>query len=691
MVKMRFTQKTLLSYLAIFFIFFVLIFICYSGVFLNFSTKIPGGDHDDVRHILSLINYTIHAPIKDIYHFPIYYPESYVLARTHPLFGVSFFFKIFHSLGFNLNQSYNLYIIISLIIGAFGCFLLAREISNSEIFAFLFSTIYILHQKNTLFLVWLNFLSVFYVPFVFYFLVRFFKTKKRIYMISAVLFALMQIMASLYYGAILWGLLIPSFLIVAFILKIVPLKDFKQSIFYLFIGLILILLIFSPFLTITQPELPESDGHSLATALDLFYYSKIISHIFGFDPNVPSMYFFPGFSFFLFVLFFIVSFLDNKKHKYLLFLLLAVLSVLLACSVFLNHAASDWLFLTFLGIAVSAVIAGWNNMDKWTKLVTISLALFMLFFISFPHIPLLKTISLFDVFGKIMPVQGLRGMSRIFFISVPFLITIAAVGGARSFKAFEDFNKKKKFLFVALILSLMIVENIRFEKQKNMMTEFQKPSGDVYKLLPFNSDKIILEIPYYLGIRRSHNSTYALSWDIHRNYLLNGVTPNAPWGYIPEMLSILGPNQDNFPSEEKLKDLINKHSVTHVIFHWDIIQDEIRDRMQTRVNQIKKFGKIEFRDKKNTILRTQEYIPIENIIRTYSLYHLRKKRIKIVLNKTYAGQIMVYLNNRLVRRQKLNSDKIYINLKNWPMNVSGNRIEVKFRRPVWLKTIELIE
>jgi len=688
---MRFTQKTLLSYLAIFFIFLVLIFICYSGVFLNFSTKIPGGYHGDVMHELSLINYTIHAPIKNIYHFPVYYPESYVLARTHPLFGVSFFFKIFHLLGFDLNQSYNFYIIISLIIGAFGCYLLAREISNSEIFAFLFSTIYILHQKNTLFLVWLNFLSVFYVPFVFYFLVRFFKTKKRIFMICAVLFALMQIMASLYYGAILWGLLIPSFLIVAFILKIISLKDLKQSIFYLFIGLILILLIFSPFLTITQPEVPESEGYSLATALDLFYYSKIISHIFGFDPQVPAMYFFPGFFFFLFILFFIVSFLDNKKHKYLLFLFLAALSVLLTCSVFLNHAVSDWLFLAFLGIAVSAVIAGWKNMDKWTKLVTISLALFMLFFISFPHIPLLKTISLFDVFGKIMPVQGLRGIRRIFFISIPFLITIAAIGGARSFKALEHFNRKKKFLFVALILLFMITENIRFEKQKNMMTEFQKPSGDVYKLLPFNKDKIILEIPFYFGIRNFHNSAYALSWDTHRNFLLNGVTPNEPRGYIPELLNILGRYQNNFPNEEKLKDLINKYSVTHVIFHWESIRDEIRDIMQKRVNQIKKFGKIVYRDEKNTILRTQEYIPIENIIRTYSLYHLRKKRIKIVLYKTYAGRILIYLNNRLVRRQKLNSDTIYINLKYWPMNVSGNRIEVKFRRPVWLKTIELIE
>ncbi len=686
-----FLKMKIPSNLAIFFIFLVLIFICYSGLFLNFSTKIPGGDHPDVINILSIINFTMHAPIKDIYHFPIFYPESYMLARTHPLFGVSFFFKIFHSLGFNLNQSYNLYIIVSLIIGAFGCYLLAREISKSEIFAFLFSTIYILHQMNTLFFVWLNFLSVFYVPYVFYFLIRFFKTKRRIFIIGAVLFALMQIMASLYYGAILWGLLIPLFLIAALILKIISLKDFKQSLFYLFIGLILILLIFSPFLTITQPEQSESDGHSLVTALDLFYYSKIISKIFGFDPKVQALYFFPGFSFLLFILFFIVSFIDNKKYKNLLFLFLAVLSVLLTCFVFLNNAASDWLFLAFLGITASAVIAGWKNMDKWTKLVTISLAFFMLFFISFPHIPLLKTISLFDVFSKVMPVQGLRAIRRICFICLPFLITIAAIGGARSFKLFEDFNKKKKFLFIALILSLMIVENIRLEKQKKRMTELQKPSSDVYKLLPFNKDKIILEIPFYFGFNQPHNSAYTLSWSEHRNLLLNGFTPNEPFGYIHELSSILGRYQNNFPSEEKLRNLINKYSVTHVIFHWDRIHDETRDLIRTRVNQIKKFGKIVYRDEKNTILRTQEYIPIKNIIRTYSLYHLRKKRIEIVLYETYSGRITIRLNNRLVRRRELNSERIHIDLKHWPMSVSGNRIEVNFKRPVRLKAMELIE
>jgi hypothetical protein len=173
--------------------------------------------------------------------------------------------------------------------------------------------------------------------------------------------------------------------------------------------------------------------------------------------------------------------------------------------------------------------------------------------------------------------------------------------------------------------------------------------------------------------------------------LLNGVTPNTTFVYIPELLSILGRHQNNFPSEEKLRNLINKYSVTHVIFHWDRIYDETNDVIRTRGNQIKKFGRIVYRDEKNTILRTQEYIPIKNIIRTYSLYHLRKKRIKIVLYKTYAGRITVHLNSRLVRRRELNSDTIHIDLKYWPMNVSGNRIEVKFKRPVRLKTIELIE
>ena len=104
-----------------------LIFLFYPGLFFDFSNKIPFGDNGEVQNILSIINYSIHTALPNLYHLPFLYPLSYVLARTHPLFGISVFFKVFKSFGINLEESVNLYIIISLIIGALGCYLLIKE------------------------------------------------------------------------------------------------------------------------------------------------------------------------------------------------------------------------------------------------------------------------------------------------------------------------------------------------------------------------------------------------------------------------------------------------------------------------------------------------------------------------------------------------------------------------------------
>jgi hypothetical protein len=164
-------------------------------------------------------------------------------------------------------------------------------------------------------------------------------------------------------------------------------------------------------------------------------------------------------------------------------------------------------------------------------------------------------------------------------------------------------------------------------------------------------------------------------------------------GYKPELLSIIGRHQNEFPNEEKLKRMISKYSVTHIIFHWDLIakfQNQPRRKMQERVNQIINYGKIIYSDEKHTVMKTKEYIPIKRIIRTYSQYHLRKKQVKVVLSEKYSGNITIFLNNRLVRRQKIDSEFVSIDLREWPLSISGNRIEIVFKQPVMLNSIELI-
>ena len=160
----------------IFLFYLLIIFICYPGLFLHFSNAVIRGEPGDLHNILSVISHSITTPLKQIYHLSIFYPESYVLTKTHPLFGISIFFYFFKLIGLSLTESTNLYIILSLLFGAWGVFLLAGEFVQNKFFPLLFSTLYILHPLNHLHFVWLNFLSRFYFAFIFLFLIKYFKT-----------------------------------------------------------------------------------------------------------------------------------------------------------------------------------------------------------------------------------------------------------------------------------------------------------------------------------------------------------------------------------------------------------------------------------------------------------------------------------------------------------------------------------
>jgi len=689
-MRITFSNKVVLT-LAILIFYVVLTFVLYPHLFLNFSSKVPGGGQDDVSNILGIINFSIHSQPGDIYHLPVYYPHSFMLARTHPLFGVSVFFKVFQILGLDLIQSTNLYIIACFIIGAFGCYLLAGELSTHKVFPLLFSTLFIIHQKNTLFYVWIHFLSLFCIPFVFFFLIRFFRTKKRMYILAASVFAFFQILSSLYLGAQLWMFLLPSFLGFALLLKIISFKEIKPVLGYLAVTAVLIVVVFFPFNKITQSGLEStSDTASLIRVSDLFYYSKIIGKIFGGSFNEPLdiniNYYFPGFVFFLFVLFFVASYFDTDKMKKTFFIVLVTLTVLISSFLYIDLIILDALFLILMVLTLFSILKNWKKIDKWTKLFLMSLSFFPLLLIKFPHLS--DVPSIYEIIRKWLPIEGMRAIDRTLFVSLPFLIAIAAKGSSRFFQSYKDYKKGAKILIATLILFLMVAENSRFDKQKKMMEDLPFHDPKIYEILPKSETQVLLEIPYYLD---SQNSRYVLNWELHRNSLLNGSTSIGPQDYFPELLGIIRKRHNNFPIEPKLKQLINKYSVNHIIFHWDRLESYPREDIRQRVNQIQDFGKIIYSDSQHTILKTQEYIPIKNIMRTYASHHLKKKHIKIIFYETYTGEIRIYLNEQLIRTQNINSNTVLFSLKDKPLSVHGNQIKIVLQQPVHLKSFELID
>ena len=318
-------------------------------MFLQFSTHVPFGHHGDVQNILSIINFSIRAPLSQIFHLPVFYPESFMLTHTHPLFGVSFFFKCFHILGLNLLQSCNLYIILVLILGAFGCYLLSGEFTKSRLIPLLFSSMYIIHHWNLTHFTWLNFLSRFYLPFVLFFLIRFLKTKKKRYILWASFSAFLQFSASIYYGVNLWLFLLPAFLFFALLLKLLSFKELGIVAAVFGLALVLIFFLFYPFYStsVAKSESPKAFDWELVNSADLFSYSNIFKIWLDY-PEKPALKLFPGFAFLLFVLFFFVSVLGKGILKKVYLVILGSITVILTYLAYVNSELLEFIFIVFM-------------------------------------------------------------------------------------------------------------------------------------------------------------------------------------------------------------------------------------------------------------------------------------------------------------------------------------------------------
>lgn len=676
--------------------YLLIIFILYPGLFINFNNKVPYGDHGDVLNILSIIDYSIHTPINSIYHLPFLYPESYLLTRTHPLIGISFFFKVFEFLGFNLAQSYNLYIILSLLLGAAGCFLLIREFTDIQFFPFVFSALYIIHWINGVFFHWLNFVSSFSFPFIVYFYIKYLKTKKYRFFVLFTLFSCFLFISSIYYGVNLWVFIFPALLLAAIAEKILSFKELKDILFIFIFGAVLVFFILSPYMTVTQQTLDKKAIPQLLEPADLFSYSRIMNSIFG-SPEHDISFYFPGFTVVIFALFFLASLAGKKKRILFVYILLVFLLLVLTSLAHLNLGAVDSIFLLFVCFLFFLVVTGWSNLSSLERVVLFAFAFFSGALLVFPNIKLLGTFSLFKIFSRIFPISGLQEVQRAYILALPFLMLTATLGFAKAIKLLKPLSVKKRLVFSCVVLTFMMIENFPFRHPLlhfNMMTALPQLETDVYKKLPYGKNKILLEIPFYADID-TKNSLYSLHWRYHKNSLINGKISVKLHNYYLDLLDIIGVYQLHFPNEIKLRRLIRDYSATHIIFHWDLFKEytqtaNIREIILPQILSIKDYGKILYDDEKHTILETREFAPTIRITRTFSLYHLKSNDILVKLADSYSGRIHIYLNNRLIEMREIDGNSLRCSLQYENLNIYGNRIEIVFSQPIQLNEIQLI-
>ena len=79
-----FNTTVFLEHASVLLFYLGVVFFCYPGLFLDFSHSVIRGNMGDLKNILSIISYSIDTSLESIYHLHIFYPESHVLANTHP-------------------------------------------------------------------------------------------------------------------------------------------------------------------------------------------------------------------------------------------------------------------------------------------------------------------------------------------------------------------------------------------------------------------------------------------------------------------------------------------------------------------------------------------------------------------------------------------------------------------------------
>lgn len=250
-----------------------------------------------------------------------------------------------------------------------------------------------------------------------------------------------------------------------------------------------------------------------------------------------------------------------------------------------------------------------------------------------------------------------------------------------------------------MILLGLLFENVRqplqFLKPAKFNTNEQESKLDVYKQIPFKKNKIILEIPFYFT-QRYKNSEYMLNWIHHQNYLLNGKVSIRPEQYLAKLQRTIGAYQNSLFRRPRLNHLIKDFSVNYVIIHLNKLKYYLpkkfefsRQRLIGKINSLPEYCRIIYQDDSHLVVKIKEFFPINRIVRTFSYYHLKKKKLFIRFKDPYNGKIQVFINKKLINTLFLTDDQIFVDLKDQQLEISENKVELVFDKKIYLDRLNL--
>jgi len=643
----------------------------------------------DTKYILSVLEwnlYSIENDINALYHLNYFYPNAYVTFYGHPLFGETLvFYALNKILGTDLLKSYGLFILFGLWIGGIGIFILAKEILNSTSQAYFSSFLFIVYPSIKRAAEILNIFSFFWIGFVLYFLIKFWKSREFKHGFLCGFFIFLQGLFSIYHGYFLIALLIPIFFLVMLLLKTISLKSIFKFFMSILPFLLLLIIVFHPFLnTMNDAGLKRNLHYQSLVDSRLLFTSEAMTyrHI---DCNThPIKRFFPGFA--VLILFLIAIFFNGIKRSFLIFPII----IQLITVYFLNlNSLYIWANLLLVILSIQIFIYFIINKHLFNKEMRLLLTVFFIYnavFFKFSSIIPGAKFSIYGLLVKLVPsFSNFRYLYRGLFLIFPILILVSSIG---FFKLFTYVKSKKRYILLIIPL-IILMENWNYVSyKKEIKFEIKK-----YRKIEKRKDKIILEVPIFIpGYMQLKNGDYTINTFAHYNYYVNGRTAYNVFYENNEIFKRVFLNK-YFPDEENIKYLIENFSVNYIIFNLNRRLRYSKKDIIRRVNELKNYCKLVDSGKFFLIVKLSENFPKKLFKRRFSLFHIEKRKIKIRLRNLYSGNVKISFPKK--QKAKMiridNKSEFYINFPEINPNLNGNNVLLEFNRKVNLLSFDLVE
>lgn len=643
----------------------------------------------DTQYSMSVLEWNLYALENDIqalYHLNYFYPNAYITFLGHPLFGETLVFFIFDKVfSADLITSYNLYILFGFWIGGIGIFLFAKEITNRTPAAYFASLLFIIYPSIKRSAEILNIFSFFWVGFVLYFLIKFWKSNKIKDGLLCGFFIFLQGIFSIYHGYFLIALLLPIFFFFLLFYKYISLKAVLKFVLSILPFLILLVAVFHPFLNTIQNYGLERTLHykSLVDSNQLFTSeSMILSSI---HSGVhPLKRFFPGFGV---LALFLIAFLEVKNRRILLFLstTFQLMTVFLLNLLNLNLWANLLLILIAIQIFIYFII----NLNKFSKELKLLLSVFFVYnsvFFKFSSIIPGFKFSIYGLLINLIPqFSNFRYLYRGLFLIFPVLIIISTIG---FLKLVDNLKNKKRYILLLLPI-IILFENWNYVNyNKNIKFETKK-----YRKIEKRRDKIILEIPIFIpGYFQIKNSQYTINTFSHYNYYINGRVAYSVFNENNEVFKRVFINK-SFPDERNIKYLIERFSTNYIIFNLNKKLRYSKTDIIERVNKLTNYCKLIDSDKNFIVIKLLENFPKKILKRRFSLFHIKNRKIKIQLQNPYKGNVKI----SFPKKHKTNvitinnKSEFYINFPKINPDIKGNEFKLEFDSKIMLKNFDLVK